>query len=427
MKKTFFFTVLLSAFLFSAQFHFKFYKKESPISGNTLLVIGGIHGNEPGGYYSAAFLVRFYQIKKGALWIVPNLNMDSIMKFKRGIYGDMNRKFAYVSKKDKDYKIVNDIKKIILNPQVDMILNLHDGHGFYRNSWQNSIFNPSAWGQTCIIDQKKIDSKFGNLEEIAKNVSKNLNSDLKKDYHYFNVKNTKTKFKDEQMRLSLTYFAITHSKPAFAIETSKNIKDLPTKIYYQLRAIEEYMKILGIKYKRSFPLTISAIKKLLKNKGTAVLNSNVILPLTDIKENIYFFPVVGKKLTVKSDNPLVEVKKEGKNFVIYEAYNKLTTLHPQYFKNTCSIESLEMEIDGKKVPAKVPSVVKVEKYFKIFPQKDIRINVIGYSAGRETGVKIYKKSLLKKYAIDKNSRIFRIEIYKKNAFCGTVLVEFKGQ
>ena len=426
MKKLLF--LLFGVCLFSANLHFHLYKKNGEIPGNTLLVIGGIHGNEPGGYYAPSFLIRYYKIIKGSLWVVPNLNFDSIIRFRRGVYGDMNRKFAYVSKKDKDYRIVKDIKKIILNPKVDLILNLHDGHGFYRNSWQNSIFNPAAWGQTCIIDQEKIKTpKFGNLGEIARKVAKTLNQNLQKNYHFFNVKNTKTKFKDEQMRLSLTYFAITHNKPAFAIETSKNIKDLPTKIYYQLRAIEEFMKIVGIKYTRVFKLNIPEIKKLLKKEDYVVINGNAILPLNGLDKVINYFPVTEKTIKYKSDNPLVAVVKEGNHYVLYEAYHRLAVLYPQYFKNFCRIKSIKVEIDGSVKNVKIPSVVNVYKSFKVLGGKK-RINIIGYSSkGNEANIEISKNKLIRRYAVDKNGNIYRVEIYDKKSFCGMFLVRFKGK
>jgi hypothetical protein len=412
------FLFFIITFLFGAQLHFDLFKKEK--GGNTLLVIGGIHGNEPGGYYAASFLVTHYKILKGNLWIVPNLNFDSIIEFKRGKYGDMNRKFAFISKKDPDYQIVMDIKKIILNPKVDMILNLHDGHGFYRDSWKNSIFNPSAWGQTCIIDQKEIKSKkFSNLNEIAKRVSQNLNKDLKRDYHIFNVKNTKTKFKDEQMRLSLTYFAITHNKAAFAIETSKNIKDLATKIFYQLRAIEEFMKIAGIEYKRDFNLTIKDINKILKNQVVKI--DNTILPLSNLKKSIKFYPFVSKNPKIEA-NPLVVLLKKKDYYVLKNAFRSIY-IYPQFFKK-CNLQKIKIVVDNKEKEVKIPSIVKVEDSFLI--KSDKRVNVIGFSSKKnEANILIKKDMLLKRFSIDKSGKIYRVEIYDKDRFCGWILVEFR--
>jgi hypothetical protein len=232
----FFIVFLPFLYLFASNSDFSLYKKETNPSSHTLLIIGGIHGDEPGGYFAPAFLEKYYKIKSGNLWIIPNLNVDSIMANNRGIYGDMNRKFSVIDKNDEDLKSVNKIKELILEKNVHLILNLHDGYGFYRNKYENAIFNPNSWGQATIIDQEKIDDKFGNLDEIASKVNSNLNHDgLFKDFHSFGVKNTQTKFKDEQMQLSLTYFAVINNKPAFAIETSKNITDLTYKVIYLLK------------------------------------------------------------------------------------------------------------------------------------------------------------------------------------------------
>ncbi len=107
---------------------------------------GGIHGDEPGGYFAPAFLEKYYTYKKRSVWIAPSVNIDSMIANQRGIYGDMNRKFSTISKDDKDLKNIEKIKSLILDKKVDLILNLHDGHGFYRQNYENAIFNPSSLG-----------------------------------------------------------------------------------------------------------------------------------------------------------------------------------------------------------------------------------------------------------------------------------------
>ncbi|MDR0477498.1 MAG: hypothetical protein LBH14_06130, partial [Desulfobulbaceae bacterium] len=42
--------------------------------GNTVLIVAGIQGDEPGGFHAAALLITHYTIEDGNLWIVPNLN-----------------------------------------------------------------------------------------------------------------------------------------------------------------------------------------------------------------------------------------------------------------------------------------------------------------------------------------------------------------
>ena len=429
MIRYFLLPLILVSYIFAANLHFKLYKKDGEIPGNRLLVIGGIHGNEPGGYFAPSMLILHYKIKKGSLWIVPNLNFDSDIRNRRGVYGDMNRKFAKIDKNDSDYKIVKDIKKIILNPKVDLVLNLHDGHGFYRHYWENTIFNPKAWGQTCIIDQKHIDSKkFGDLDKIAKKVANTINKKLIKNRHTFNIKNTKTKFKDEQMRLSLTYFAITHNKPAFAIETSKNIKDLSQKVYYQLNAIETFMKVMGIEYKRDFELNISTIKKLLKDFGIATINCNIKIDLNHIKNHLSYFPLNKNSNTIKGSHPLLAFLKKENRWNIMIGNKKITTLSPDFVSSKKCINDIEMEIDGIRRKIKVPSYVHIENSFLVKGEKGYRINVIGFSKpgiNNESDILIKKDNILKRFSLDKNSKQYKVEIYKKDDFCGMVVIDFK--
>ena len=429
MIKSFWIMLFLFVSVFSAQKHFSFYKKTGTIKGNILLVIGGIHGNEPGGYFAPSVLISDYNITKGSLWIVPNLNFDSDLRNARGIYGDMNRKFAYIKPNDKDFEIIKDIKKIILNPKVDLILNLHDGHGFYREAWENSIFNPAAWGQTCIIDQRNINSKkFGKLSDIASSVAQVLNTKLVKNLHTFNVKNTHTKFKDEQMRLSLTYFAITHNKPAFAIETSKNIKQLHQKVFYQLRAIEAFMREMGIEYRRDFKLTPTGVKMVLARRERVVINSNAIVDLSRVKKVLRYFPLKEKNNKIEGKNPLLAILKRGKYFNIMIGNRKITTLYPDYKEQERCIDKLTMVIDGKKRSVKVPSIVDVSSSFSTLADKKYRINIIGFSKKglkNEDSVTVAREGILKKYAMDSKNRKFRIEIYHKERYCGMVVVNFR--
>ena len=152
MRFIFLIIFLISNIYANTNKDFTLYKKDGTTSGHTLLIIGGIHGDEPGGYFAPAFLEKYYTIKKGSVWIAPSVNIDSMIANQRGIYGDMNRKFSTISKDDKDLKNIEKIKSLILDKKVDLILNLHDGHGFYRQNYENAIFNPRAWGQATIID-----------------------------------------------------------------------------------------------------------------------------------------------------------------------------------------------------------------------------------------------------------------------------------
>ena len=414
----------------AANLNFELYKKESNKEGNTLLIIGGIHGDEPGGYFAPAFLEKYYKIKSGNVWIVPNINGHSIMANTRGIYDDMNRKFSTIDKKDPDYNVITKIKKIILDKKVDLVLNLHDGYGFYRNKYENAIFNPNAWGQATIIDQEKIKglSKFGNLDEIAGQVNNTLNSDkLFQDFHSFGVKNTETKFKDEQMKLSLTFFAVTNNKPAFAIETSKNITDLTHKVIYQLKSIEEFMNIMHIEFERQFDINNEEdVKNKIFDFGKVKINNNIAFDLSDIKKTTRFIPLKKDNNDFKFEHSLGAVKFKDNIYEIYIGNIKVADFYPQVFELAKAKNSVKIEVDGKVIETAFANEIDIKNEFKIL-KSDFRVNIIGYSktgVDSEDDILINEKEILDAYSIDTKKRKYRAEFYKDGKFYGMIVLNF---
>ena len=97
-------------------------------NGKTLMIVGGIQGDEPGGHLSADLYADF-SLSKGNLIVVPRANFLSIVLKQRQINEDMNRKFAESGRANYESKIVDILKKLIA--ESDCFLNLHDGSGFF--------------------------------------------------------------------------------------------------------------------------------------------------------------------------------------------------------------------------------------------------------------------------------------------------------
>ena len=428
IMKTFFLSVVLTSAL---QANIQLIKKENKDSNSTLLVIAGIHGNEPGAYFAASILATHYTIVSKNLWIVPNLNEASIMRNRRGIHGDMNRKFAFLKKNDKDRNIVKEVKRLITLPNVNLVLNLHDGHGFYRKKSEGSIYNPRAWGQTCVIDQctLKEEQEFGNLDNIATTVKDNVNKKLLKKHHSFNVKNTRTKYFDKAMQLSLTYYAIRENKPAFAIETSKNLSSLTEKVFYQLLAIEEFMKIMHIDFVRDFKFNEKNITKILQKYGTLRINDNIFINLNNIKKHLSYIPLKSKGNNFKFSHVLGNFRKIHGKYVLYIGNKVITTLKPQYFKLSSSCpNTFDAIVDGNLISLPKASDFSAKTDFKILPQEGIRVNIIGYHSKHsknENNITVRLKDLNSRFSIDKGKRTYRIEFYKKDKFCSMSTINFK--
>lgn len=436
MLKSFSIVVFLSSFIWAQNFDFTLIKKGDENSTNKLLVVGGIQGDEPGGFMAASLLSTHYEITKGSVWIVPNFNFYSILKRDRGPNGDLNRKFNNLSKDDPDYELVKRMKGIIKDKDVKMVVNLHDGSGFFRKTYVDRLHQPLRWGQATIIDQKQIDGiAYGNLEEIANEVDNHINQHLLSQEHIFNTKNTRTylkkTFEEKEMSKTLTYFAINEGKAAFGNESSKALP-VNERVYYKLLALEKFMDVMGIEYQRKFPLSAAGVKQVIDNDIYISFNDKkIFIPLARIRPFINYFPVKkGDTIEFKPSSPVMAVLQEENQYVVYYGNRKLTTLSPEYLDYDKSSAKVQIDIDGKVQEVALGSLIEVKDYFNVLPDETMRVNVIGYvnqKRENESGLDIKEQYFMKKFSIDKDSKRYRVEFYdskNKDKFFGMILVEF---
>ena len=423
------FLLLVSFNTLAKPLQFSLHKIESQSLGPTLLVIGGIQGDEPGGFTAASMLVTNYKINKGNVWVVPNLNFESIIRRSRGIHGDMNRKFKTLSEKDPEFNEVQKIKKIILSKEVDVVLNLHDGSGFYKKTYINKMHNPNRWGQSIIIDQEKMEApKFGNLSDIANNVQQHINNSLKDKNKFFYVKNTETKKGDVEMEKSLTYFSIKNNRPAFAVEASKSFLT-HERTFYHLLAVEGFMKELGIQYQRDFKISRNNVAKQIGNNLKISLYDNRInLDVEKARRYLNYVPLKKhSSLEYKRNNPLIAVVGNRNSLKVRYGNRYVTSLKPQYFEYDYGLDSVKVQIDGVKKDIDIGEKVNVEKDFRVLADSDYRVNIIGFAkrgVKNENGLLVKRKQIKPRFSIDKNEKIFRVELYKGNKFSGMILVNF---
>jgi hypothetical protein len=221
--------------------------------GPTLLVFGGIHGDERAGYLTAERFIHV-KIKNGSLILAPRLNAAAIKKGKRqGLGGDMNRLFDLPEKtrhRNPDTKVVDLSKSLI--QRADYVINLHQAYDFYADRWISRQRNPSKWGQSNVIDTPTYTLSNGDKLEpgrFAQKVAERSNERIKNRNYQFLVNNTDTsgqKSRHIEQRGSLTYYALTKQhKIALAIEATKNCS-LPEAIAYLTIAVNAAMEEAGI-------------------------------------------------------------------------------------------------------------------------------------------------------------------------------------
>jgi hypothetical protein len=418
-----------SVFGAAGRLEFSLYRNHGAEPGNTLLVVGGIQGDEPGGFNAASLLVTHYRFSRGAVWVVPNLNFESIVKRSRGVYGDMNRKFPAVPSSDPDFERVEKIKRIITDQQVDFVFNLHDGSGYYREEHIDRLRNPRRWGQSIIIDQESIAPvRFGELGEDARQIAASVNEQLLNAEHSYRVKNTRTREGDLEMAKTLTYYAINNGKPAVGVEASKS---LPTHLraYYHLQVLEAYMRRFDIEFERSFELSPQSVKRSIDdNIRVSFYGNRVLLDMADARKKLGYVPLKkDAEIDYEASSPLVAILRQGSRYRVSYGNRRITELHPQFFEFDSSRHFIAVYVDGRRKAVGFGRVVEANETIVVEPEDGYRVNVIGWrraGVGNESGVEIRRQEIARRFSVDNAGTTFRIEVYKDDKFTGMVLVRF---
>ncbi|MDR1490344.1 MAG: deacylase [Desulfovibrio sp.] len=396
--------------------------------GPTLLVIGGIQGDEPGGFSAAAILSFAYRIHKGRLWVVPDLNFPSILRRSRGVSGDMNRKFAALDVSDPEFGTVSRIKSILLDEEVDLVLNLHDGSGFYRPNWEDKLRNPQRWGQSLIIDQEKMIMPPFLLKETAGRVEAEVNAALLEPAHRYHIYNTLTAEGNKEMAKTLSWFSVRNGKPAFGIEASKEF-GTEYRTYYHLRVVEAFMRFLGIEFERDFTLDPKGVRAALNsNILLSAFEDRVILHLDNVRPRLSRIPFrKGRSPDVRASKPLLALVREKDEWRVAYGNNTLTRIKPEFMDFDESLQKMELIVDGEATSVSPGEIVQVREYFLVNVPEGYRVNAIGAQKevrGSEAGVLLRRKDFMPRFSLDKGASVFRVEAYKGKAFSGMILVRF---
>ena len=214
--------------------------------GPTVMVQGGIQGDEISGFL-AAQLLTLAEVQRGNLIVIPRANVPTVLGRTRQINVDLNRRF------DQDYgayyedRLARAIRFLLRG--ADAFVHLHEGSGFYTPTYVDGLRNPKRYGQSIIIDTPVFKNRI-NLAQVATSVLAQLNHSIVPAYQ-FRLFNTNTFASDTthpEQRKSLTYHALSDAGiPALAIEVSKNIRQLGQKVLWHLRATALTLEQYGVR------------------------------------------------------------------------------------------------------------------------------------------------------------------------------------
>jgi|GEM_PF-185033 len=220
-------------------------------AGPTVMLLGGIHGDERGAYLSADHYAGV-AVKKGTLIVVPRANSNSVIHNLRGRSGDMNRKFGSSDHQDPESAVVEILKSLIA--ESDFLVTMHEGSGFYRPKQESDLVGPHRYGQSIIADadcfRHAPSGREIDLRSMAESVLHKVNGEIALPLYRMHFLNMRTAEEDspyKEHRLSATYYALTRfGIPAFCVEASKNLPSLDMKVRLHNETVSAFLDLAGV-------------------------------------------------------------------------------------------------------------------------------------------------------------------------------------
>ncbi len=208
-----------------------YFVKTGEEAGPTIVVIGGLHGDEPAGYLAAREL-RKWNVARGKLVLLPDANRVAIEAKRRFVGRNMNRLFPGKKNGDAIEKLAFEIWELVKQSKPDLVLTLHESRGFHAD-------DPKRYGQTFTYDFPELTPRF---ERVAARV----NAGISPPKHQF------LQFVDA-FPTCPTYVSWRYLKaPATSIETAKPLP-LSVRIGYQLAGLRGFFAEFGLKWQEMTP------------------------------------------------------------------------------------------------------------------------------------------------------------------------------
>ncbi|BCM93325.1 hypothetical protein IAD21_05216 [Abditibacteriota bacterium] len=218
-----------SGFLMSGtRYQTPYFIKEGEKSGPTIVVVGGVHGDEVAGY-QAARLLKSWRVEEGTLVLVPEAHIEAIRRNVRAYPRNMNRLFPGKANGDAMEKLAFEIWTLIKTSKPQLLLTLHESRGFY-------VQDRARYGQTFTFDFDELKPQFAKIAET-------VNASIEPPLYKFQIK-------VEAFDTCPTYCAWKWLHvPATSIETTRTLP-LPLRIAMQLNACDAFFDSYGLRVVR---------------------------------------------------------------------------------------------------------------------------------------------------------------------------------
>lgn len=193
------------------------YVHDSGQPGPTVIIVGGVHGNEPAGA-AAAEAIRHWPLRSGKLVIIPRANVPGLAANARRMPGvdtnhaDLNRNYPRAGQREETRgEVATAIWQVVRQHHPDWLLDLHEGFDFHK-------VNSRSVGSTVISARDERSRAAGQLMVDA------VNADIADAEREFTLVH-------QPIDGSLARAAVEHLKiPGFTLETTTKNQPLTKRV-----------------------------------------------------------------------------------------------------------------------------------------------------------------------------------------------------
>lgn len=114
--------------------------RHSGIDGSRALILGGVHGNEPGGWLAAEQIAARWAPEAGTIAVVPRANVLAIHALERTLpdLGDLNRLYPGSAQAALPMaRMADAIRALATDIGADLLVDMHESWVFYAERSQN--------------------------------------------------------------------------------------------------------------------------------------------------------------------------------------------------------------------------------------------------------------------------------------------------
>jgi predicted deacylase len=205
-------------------------KKKGPV----MILDGGIHGDEIASYMACDSIVKYLNLTKGTLIVIPKTNIKACNINERQVNFDFNHAFPGDLQSDLyEYRLAYEFMWLVDSVKPDLIINLHEA----RTKWSpKALTDPNkAYGQIVI-------SCIQPFEELLVRSVENMNKKIPAGDFTFH-----THYYTYSDHSSLDNFVSKFNIKSYTVETYRGFA-IEDRVKLQLIAALQFMEEIGLEF-----------------------------------------------------------------------------------------------------------------------------------------------------------------------------------